>query len=120
MDTFTCTVDLNGEHLMVLQKRGVSPAELIVLKRSNGSTNVMEIFKDGTSNTTPDEERVRLKEAYGDKPVELSFGSYGDLPMKIEEAKIPDSHFKVVPKKAAKPKVKKADAVKKEPVKTEE
>ena len=40
--------------------------------------------------------------------------------MEVEEAKIPDSHFKVVPKKAAKPKVKKADAVKKEPVKTEE
>lgn len=115
MDTFTCTVDLNGEHLMVLSKKGVGPAELIMLRRSNGPHNVTEIIKDGTSNISAENERLRLEQQYGKEMVHKYFGPYGDIPMNIEDAKIPAVQFKEVPKKAAKPKAKKAAPVKEEP-----
>lgn len=115
MDTFTCTVDLNGEHLMVLEKKGVSPAELILLRKSNGPHNVLNIFQDGTSKVNADEERTRLELAYGKDMIEGTFGPYGAIPMNIEDAKIPKEHFKEVPKKAAKPKAKKAAPAKEEP-----
>tara|TARA_S200002703_G_C3741862_1_gene228143 strand:- start:371 stop:730 length:360 start_codon:yes stop_codon:yes gene_type:complete len=112
MDVYKCTVALGGNIGMTVHKDGCSVAELVMLRYLHGDVSVTEIEKTGTKPGDSVSERDYLNYSYRTPKVAEVFGPYGELPMKIAEAKIPDSYFADPPKKATKKKA--AAAPKKE------
>jgi len=113
MDVYKCTVALGGNLGMTIEKDGCSVADLVMLRFIHGDVAVTDIVKTGTKTGDSGSERELLNKIYGDPKVAQVFGPYGDLPMKIAEAKIPESYFaEPPPKKTTKKKA--AAAPKKE------
>jgi len=101
---------------MVVRKEGLSVAEMIVLRHIHGDSSVIDIEEYGKMDASGSD-RQRIADIYGEAKVAEVFGPYGDVPTKIEEAKIPESYFAKPVNKGGRPK-KKAPA-KKAPAKAE-
>ena len=98
---------------MTVEKDGCSVAELTLLRYIHGEVAVTNIEKTGTKPGDSSSERDYLGKVYREDKLAALFGPYGELPMKIAEAKIPDSYFaEPTPKKTTKKKA--AAAPKKE------
>ena len=113
MDVYKCKVALGGNIGMTVNKDGCSVADLVMLRYLHGDVSVTEIEKTSTKPGDSTSERDYLNSVYRTPKVAEVFGPYGDLPMKIAEAKIPESYFADPPKKATKKTTKKSTKSKK-------
>jgi len=116
MDVYKCTVALGGNLGMTVEKDGCSVAELTLLRFLHGEVAVTDIQKTGTKPGDSSSERDYLGKVYREDKLAALFGPYGELPMKIADAKIPDSYFaEPPPKKTTKKKAAAAAPKKEEP-----
>jgi len=101
---------------MTVYKDGCSVAELVILRYIHSDVAITEIEKTGTKPGDSASERDHLNKIYREGKIAAVFGPYGELPMKIAEAKIPDSYFaEPPPKKTTKKKAAAAAPKKEEP-----
>lgn len=79
-------VRLAGSLLHTVQKKDMSPAEVIILRAEHGSDAVVELEKTVADFTTPGEELERLASIYGEKKVAEAFpGARPHVPMTFSE-----------------------------------
>jgi hypothetical protein len=87
MQMFNCLVgivDSNGATLTEVVKKGISAAELILLRSIHNPDKITRIERLKDESLPEEKIRERLVSTYGKKAVEAEFGaSYRDLPRKF-------------------------------------
>lgn len=90
METASCIVRLGGDVRNEVPRRGVTPADLVLLRHIHGGPEtVYAVKKDGKREATPAREKRRLIAAYPrhEAAIEMLFpGLKPDLPMTVAEA----------------------------------
>jgi len=90
MQRVTCTVRLSGDVGNTVQKTGVSPAEIVILRDLHGGPEaVIDIQPNSMDKVPHGTERARLVDIYGQHVVDRIFpGQFSQLPVSLKDIEI--------------------------------
>lgn len=87
MKTYRCRVHHAGNRDMAIDKTGVTPAEIVLLKHVHGADSVVAVEFERDRSVQQAKERARLADLYGRKVFAQVYpGSVPRLPMDLSEA----------------------------------
>ena len=93
MKTYTCALALDGNHSHVVNFKGLTVAEISILRRTHGDDACFNIEETAEVKRTEAEERERLEKKYTAPVIQRLFGYFGTLPKDIAALRIEDTYF---------------------------